>query len=535
MPVLLLAIHGNVSAQDCALRTAPHTIGDFQFEYLRTAALLDRADWSLGAVARISNMRVRGQCPSPDSTRAGQGPTQPAYQFALLPAEITGAFNSAYPRDRNNGALWNGRGISGAVTFGGYARLGPLSAAAAPLALYSANSAFALAPSKAGTYGAAWTGLIDQPQRFGGESYDGIDLGASYVRLDAAGLAVGVSSENVWWGPQRIFPLIMGNTAPGFPHLFVGTSRAVDIGIGRVQGELLWGRLTESKFFDTNPDNDKRVLGGLALGFEPRGLRGFTLGFTRAYHTTVPPEGYSLSEFLRVPYASVRKNAPGADNQLLSVFFRWAAAPAGFEVYGEWGRDDHWGNATDLISELDHSQAYALGFQRVVTRPDEWYRIYGELAHLESALPLRGGRTVVTFYTNVSVPQGHTQRGQPLGSSTGPGSSAQIIGADRIRSNGEVGVYLERVRYNTDFYYNVMAPRYGGNAHDIELTAAGHIAGVLSGFRVRSDLTLSRRWNRNLVNLVDDKPNQAEWNLGLILQASWWPLQARTPVASAQR
>jgi Capsule assembly protein Wzi len=537
LPALLIAFGAEaVSAQECAVRTPPRALGDFGFELQRTASLLGRADWGLGVVSRISSMRVRRvQCLTADTTRAGPGPTQPAYQFELLPAEITGTFNSAYPRDRNNGALWNGRGVSGGVTFGAYARVSVVSAAIAPLAVYSANSAFRIAPSDMGAYGPPFTSQIDLPQRFGDASYDRVDAGASYIRVDAAGLAVGLSNENVWWGPQRVFPLIMGNTASGFPHVFAGTSRAVDIRIGRVQGELLWGRLSESDFFDDDEQNDKRLLGGLTIGFEPRGLHGFTLGFTRAYHKTIPEGGIVFSQFLRAPYTAVRANAPGSDNQLLSVFFRWATAPYGFEVYGEWGRDDHWGNFEDFISEIDHSQAYALGLQRVIERGPEWYRIYGELVHLESALPLRGGRGVVSFYENGSVTQGHTQRGQPLGSATGPGSSAQILGLDRIFDDSEVGVYLERVRYNTDVYYTVMAPRYGGNAHDIELTAAGHFSGMLTGLRVRSDLALSRRWNRSLANLAVNEPNQAEWNIGITLQASWWPLQTRGPVASARR
>ena len=537
LPALLIAFAAEtVSAQQCAVRTPPRALGDFGFELQRTASLLDRADWGLGAVSRISSLRVRRvQCLTTDTTRAGPGPTQPAYQFELLPAEITGTFNSAYPRDRNNGALWSGRGVSGALTVGAYARVSVVSAAIAPIAVYSANSAFRIAPSDVGPYGPPFTSFIDLPQRFGAGSYDRVDAGASYIRVDAAGLTLGLSNENVWWGPQRIFPLIMGNTASGFPHVFAGTSGPLDVRIGRLQGELLWGRLAESDFFDSDEQNDRRLLGGLTIGFEPRGLRGFTLGFTRAYHKTIPPGGIAFSQLLRAPYTSVRTNAPGADNNLLSVFFRWATAPHGFEVYGEWGRDDHWGNAEDLISELDHSQAYALGLQRVVERGAEWYRFYGELIHLESALPLRGGRGVVTFYENRSVLQGHTQRGQPLGSATGPGSSAQILGLDRIYNDSEVGVYLQRARYNTDVYYNVMAPRFGSNAHDIELTAAGHFSGMLSGLLVRSELALSRRWNRSLANLAENEPNQAEWNIGITLQASWWPLQSRTAVASAQR
>ena len=501
----------------------PNSIGDFDAELLRSASLLGRAEWSLGVVQRISSMRVRAnRCINSDIAGPAVSRTHPAYQYGLLPAELATAYNSAYPRDRNNGVLWSGRGTSSAFSAGFFARASIVSAAVAPVFTWSANAAFPLATSLVGTYGAPWMSGIDWPQRFGDRAYDRVDLGASYVRIDASGLAIGVSNENLWWGPQRVWPLIMSNSAPGFPHVFVGTSRPVDIGIGHIEGEVLWGRLAESEVFDTDATNDRRLFAGAVLGFEPRGLDGFTIGFTRAYHAIEPPGGFTFTEALRASYTKIGVNA-GRDNNLLSIFARWAMTPAGFEVYGEWGRDDHWSNARDLLGELDHSQAYALGLQQVIARASEWYRVYAELVHLESAMTLRGGRGIVTFYTNTAVTQGHTQRGQLLGAWTGPGSDAQLLGIDRIEGLREMGFYLQRTRYNTDAYYTSMAPRYGSSGHDLELTAAARYSGLFGGLRFRSELGLSRRWNRAFVDLSNGKLNQAQWNVGFTLQALWRP------------
>src|SRR5699024_10219580 len=98
---------------------------------------------------------------------------------------------------------------------------------------------------------------IDWPQRFGDNSVRSNELGQSYVRFDAYGLAAGVSTENLWWGPAQRYPILMSNTAPGFPHIFAGTGRPLDIYIGKLELEAIWGRLSESDYFDNDPDNDR--------------------------------------------------------------------------------------------------------------------------------------------------------------------------------------------------------------------------------------------------------------------------------------
>ena len=42
------------------------------------------------------------------------------------------------------------------------------------------------------------------------------------------------------------------------------------------------------------------------------------------------------------------------ENQLASLFARWVLPGAGFEIYGEFGREDHSANLRDFLSEPDH-------------------------------------------------------------------------------------------------------------------------------------------------------------------------------------
>src|SRR5690606_11480685 len=138
------------------------------------------------------------------------------------------------------------------------------------------------------------------------------------------------------------------------PHVFLGTSRPLDVRIGRLEAEAIWGRLAESEHFDTIPDNDTRLFAGLVVAFSP-GSTGLTIGVARSYLRTLPPDGLSLGDQLWGPYTGIRDNPQDpsqGDNQLLSAFFRWGLPASGFEVYGEYAREDHWEDGKDLLLEL---------------------------------------------------------------------------------------------------------------------------------------------------------------------------------------
>lgn len=479
---------------------------------------------------------ARGGIPpaSPGGATSGRGGS-----LALLPLRWSAEANTAYPRDRNNGALWAGRGTSTALD-GGFAaavRFGRvrLSLAGAPRLLYHQNRAFELAPgggpARDASYPNPWhRGLIDWPQRPGGAPFWVLDPGQSHVRLDAFGAAVGVSTENLWWGPALRNPLLMSNTAPGFPHVFMGTSGPTDVRIGRIEARLIWGRLEESEYFDQDDANDRRLFAGLVADFEPRWLPGLYLGLARAYLRVLPPEPLPLVEYLLEPYLDVRSNAvgsgaPGADNQLVAVFARWAHPGAGFEVYAEWAREDHWADFANLLAEPDASQAYTLGFQRLVPVGSRWLRLAGELTHLSDALPINHvNRGVLSYYVHTQVRQGYTHRGQLLGAAIGPGSDAQYLAADLLAESIRTGLFLERVRYDDDAYNALFERTYGPDGHDLELTAGVRHARPVGALELDAELAYSRRYNRNFLGLDGVRPaRRVEGNWYIRLGLAWDP------------
>lgn len=452
-------------------------------------------------------------------------------QWDFLPAAIILHSNSKYPRPQVDGLRWSGRGLSTTTMAGAAFRWGYVSAVFAPVLSFQQNEVYqtlAVVTPEMSPYSSYYhPGAIDLPQRFGASSFWQAHPGQSFIRVDAFGAAVGFSTENMRWGPARRNPLLMSGGAPGFPHAFVGTSVPVDVRIGHVGVEAIWGRLDESDFFDNDPTNDTRLFAGLVASFSPK-HSGLTLGFTRAYLRAWPVSGLSLSEQIFGPYTGIRTNPQdpnNGDNQLLSVFLTWLLPESGFELYGEYARDDHWEDGRDLLMELDHSRAYTLGIEKVfvLPRPEHMLRVAGETTTLSVSNTYRSGRGGPTFYTHGQLRQGYTHRGQLLGAPIGPGSDAQYIAVDYLTPEILGGVYVERVRYDADAYYTHFAQRFTNRGHDAEWTVGVRGAGVVLDFQVVGEIGYSTRYNRDLVELRNTGEFTRDSNLGLTFGFAWLP------------
>lgn len=512
------------------------SMGAAHLDLDRLAALSGEAPPTSQAIQRAGEAIVR-RCPpgpAPNDARAARAgrPGSDGPQFGLLPAVAITQFNTRYPRPQRDGLRWAGRGSSTGITAGAHARWGPVSAALAPVFAAHDNAAFptheVTVPglSRWGSFYHA--GTIDAPQRFGRDGAFWLHPGQSYIRVDAYGAAAGVSTETLRWGPGRRNPLLMSGTAPGFPHVFLGTGEPADIGIGRLEVEAVWGRLEESAYFDTIPDNDHRLLAGIVVAFSP-GNTGLTLGAARIFSRYIPPGGLSLGELILGPYVDVRENPSGtvseADNQLLSVFLRWAFPAVGFEVYGEYARDDHWEDFRDLLMEPDHSRAYMLGLQKVFALggAGRALRVAAEMANLNASPTWQSGRPMPSFYTHSQVRQGHTHRGQLLGAPIGTGSDAQYVAADYLTPRMMLGLYLERVRYDNDAYYRHLRYPYNYSGHDAELTLALRGAAFLSAVQVMGEIGFSGRHNPGFVGLPGALDTTLKGNVSLILGLAWVP------------
>lgn len=506
----------------------------------RVARITGRGSSAAGVLRRPSSRREPAACKAGPahawiaSPRGTAASSPGGLRLRTLPIQVLTQLNTTYPTHGNDGPLWAGRGWNTAVSGGFRVTWGAFSLGTQPVAAYHQNRDFPTADLRRTGYSpfihsGAGT-AIDQPQRFGVDPFWTLHPGQSYIRLDLFGAAIGFSTENLWWGPAQRYPVLMSNTAPGFPHVFVGTSRPADIGIGTVDVELLWGHLAESEYFDADPANNRRLFAGTVVEFRPEPTPNLTLGAARSFLATIPPRGFALSDYIGRPFGDVLSNPLGrsnplANNQLISLFARWVFPESGFEVYGEWAREDHWEDLQDLLGEFDHSQGVMLGLQRSVRIGDDrWLRIRGELVDVAKGATVRSGRNFWGFYMHSQIRQGYTHRGQVLGASVGPGSDAQFVGADVFTRWGRVGAYLERVRHDNDVYYDRWARYYGYTGHDVELTAGTEYVVFFGSTALFGGTSFSYRWNRNFLghpSLEGEGRTDRNWRFRLGLR--WDP------------
>lgn len=424
-------------------------------DYLRSLQALGRigvTPWSVRPLATTTLERMGAGNVAWFGSAAVAAPQRIAgLRVAVVPLAVESRINTGFPYGLNDGPVWAGKGLTTAAS-GGFAaewssRWVGMSLTVAPVVFRAQNAEFELRENgRTGeeAFGhALFPTALDMPQRFGDAAYQRVDPGESALRVRVGGFAFGLGSNAQWWGPTTTFPYVLGNNAGGFPHAFLGTAHPLDVGIGTLAMRATYARLEGSPYA---AEDTLRFAPGLTVAFAPRGLTGLELGASRFYHTPWPAGGLSLSDIGK-PFEAALKNRlpdrnpdnpehPGdnpEDNQVASVFARWVVPRAGFEVYGEYGREDHNWNTRDLLLEPDHIAAYTLGARR------SWGDSVISAVTVE--VNSMGGNTLIRHRGGASAylhaGYGHTYRGQLLGSGYGGGAgSAATLHYQRFAPGG---------------------------------------------------------------------------------------------------
>jgi hypothetical protein len=386
-----------------------------------------------------------------------------AVEAGLLSPNASVRFNSSFPYGSNDGPIWAGRGATLAVQAGVYAQLGPLSISVLPTAFVAANSPFLLASSTLPCQcGDPMSVGVDRPQRFGTGAYGQFDPGQSSIRFDAFAVDAGFATANEGWGPSVEYPFTLGNNAAGFPHFFLGSASPFNIFIGHAHLKVVYGRLdqssyspvTGSKFYSSRLEPGRvRFASGLTATFQPRGFNGLEIGGARFIHSVWPRSGIPAS-YIRKPFRAFLKagnlggdqQLAGTDNQVASIFARWAFRQSGLEVYGEYGREDNSYDLRDLTQEPDHQRTYSLGLAKVFsTRASNFNVVRIELMNFQLPPLATTGRGEGDIFIHSPLRQGHTNRGQLLGADIGVAAAAgSTVRFDHYSSGGRWAVFWRR-------------------------------------------------------------------------------------------
>ena len=376
----------------------------------------------------------------------------------LLRPSVRVSWNSTLPVTDERGPAWTGRGLTAEARAGVSARLWRLHLQVEPVVWGAENRPYELVnAAQVGMRDPRFAYQIDLPQRFGETRLTQIDPGNSAVWVALPLVDVGLSTRAQAWGPGREYPLMLSGNAGGFPHLYAGTRGGVPIGIGRLHARVVGGSLEQTAWSPAG-DSLPRWGVGMAALFTPRGVPGLELGATRFIHGMSGPRWPGLSEFRRLVTGGL--SGTGAlnqrfENQLASLFFRWQVPRARFAAYGEMLRDDYSLDLRRAAQYPDDLRTFMLGVERVLRADAKAMRVvHAELVNGElpsSNLVERGGTDArrqfpgpFPPYLHGAVVQGHTHRGQLLGSPSAFGGAGWRVGYSAYSPAGRRSLRLER-------------------------------------------------------------------------------------------
>jgi len=431
----------------------------------------------------------------------GAGPVR----WAVVAPNIQSTWNTALPFSMNDGTEWAGRGLTTTFTTGVRVEAGRFSATFAPQFVYQQNRDFLVFASGAAgrsDFASPWHSIgesADLPLRFGDQPTRLATLGESRAELNVGPMAVGGSTEALWWGPGIRNALVMSNNAGGIPQLFVRTARPIRTPIGDLEGRWLVGALTESIYFDSDPSNDVRSLSSVVATLNVAFDRGLTVGAARSVYASVSSGsavfGHAFDAFGRWDQSSDSTRTPGTPtDQIYSLFGRWVFPASGVEIYGEWAKLFPPSGLRELVVEPQRGQGFTVGVQWVrPVRAASLLRTQFEATMLEQTPPALAA-PVRSFYTSRLVPQGYTQRGQSIGAAIGPGSSSQWLAGDYIFGSNRAGLFVGRIRWEDEAYYR-QPSSVAFFAHDVSIFAG--IRGGASFYGVDLDLALQHTIRMN--------------------------------------
>lgn len=368
-----------------------------------------------------------------------------------LPLQLTQQYITAQPFQELDGPMIASSGFQVMASAGIFAKLGPLTIQLQPQYVSAANNDF--------------LGNKQTP------NYQQTSWGNSSIRLNAGPVSVGISSENITWGPSVMNPLLMSAHAPGFIHLSFNSRRPLRTPIGSFEWQWIAGYLNSitaeyNKIAD-NPygqPSKRRYVNGAIISYQPKWIRGLSMGFTRVVQE---PEAILLknkdwnllfrniaratdkNQFIDGLKGSVEDNR----DQYAGIFLRWIFQPAQAEFYTEWGRNDAFFNLRDFIQNPEHSRGYTYGFRKLFnqTIPNIYWQFLTEYTRIQqpSTFPVRGAGS---WYVHFNIKEGYTQFGQNMGAPIGSGGNYMMFRISKFNGWKQIALQLESTTQQADWY-----------------------------------------------------------------------------------
>jgi hypothetical protein len=367
------------------------------------------------------------------------------FTLKKLPLQIGQKYNSLRPYGGNDGAMSYSTGYQFQISGGVFAQFKNLKLQLRPEYVQTASGKY-----KLNNY---WGQVNPVYKKF--------LLGNSSLRFDLGKLSMGVSTQNLWWGPGIYNSLLMSNNAQGFFHYSINSNRPIKNFLGTFQFQVISATLTQDSLqgFENNGlrrrdiNKSDRVLSSLAVDYQPSFLKNISFGINR-----------SLQSYKdRLPTDFVQKNIPvlGAffgstdvirdtfpQDQTVSIYTKWMFPKSHAELYYQFAYNDAKANWRDFWLDMSHSTAYILGFKKLFILKNEKYLDLGMEVMKLGQTPSYLHRNAGNFYEHGQIREGYTNQNQIIGAGSGFGNNMQTIQLSLNEGWNKLGFIFHHIQQN---------------------------------------------------------------------------------------
>ncbi|MFM2010665.1 MAG: hypothetical protein RLZZ479_1056, partial [Bacteroidota bacterium] len=328
--IQLILINQTAIAQSISLDQAWRT------DLARREQLLGRFDSTISFLLNpiyLSDKTIGVNAVSPYLQKKGKSFLGKLGYVDLMPVQLQQQYVTDIPFKSLDGPMLASSGYQLMATAGVYAKLGPLTVQLQPQWVNAQNKSFS---------------NNDQTN-----NYNKFFWGNSSIRLNAGPASIGISSENISWGPSVFNPLLMSGHAPGFMHLTFNSRRPLKTPIGSFEWQWVAAYLDPmDKAYQglaevgTATIPSRRYFNGATIAYQPKWIKGLSVGLTRVVQQ--PEIILEVFNNWNLIFKNIsRVNDPneftdyllnsveGNTDQYASFFMRYLMQPANAEFYME--------------------------------------------------------------------------------------------------------------------------------------------------------------------------------------------------------
>lgn len=302
-----------------------------------------------------------------------------------------------------------------------------------------------------------------------GRAFDTINFGQSYLSLNFGKISAGISNQNIWWGPGIRNSLIFTNTAAGFKHMFINSNKPIETPIGNIEFSGIIGTIDSTRFEDPDDpymrtmweggmikkNNTSRSISAFTLNLQPKILDNFYIGY--AFSRQNYQNDFNQNN---QPYTFFSKDKPKMDIGVL--MFRFSLPRNHAEFYAEIGQPEKSPWPWKFFGDSSRT-GFVAGLRKFFPFRNkdfvfEFSTEFTQLALMNPRLifnkdPRVDGPQFNSWYTSPLIRQGYSNDGQLMGANIGPGSTSQMLGLALRYKKNRIGIKVEKIVYNYDFYY----------------------------------------------------------------------------------